>query len=200
MIGYRLYHDLRRGRRVTSPSALAGATADTRLAVAKTLLDFMRRELAVQVDYLDATKQETIQQQSSQRLITPWALDENELLEHAATLYPRSTRQGDFGGDVFVTARSGFGLYLRRTGTFPQYHDRLTTTEVNEIIRQLLDTLRLAGLVEIVDEAKSPTGLTATASLRRPFFGWKEKERSPSATPFECLANRKSVDGRILSS
>ena len=32
----------------------------------------MRRELAVQVDYLDATKQETIQQQSSQRLITPW--------------------------------------------------------------------------------------------------------------------------------
>ena len=185
VIGYRLYHDLRRGWRVTSPNleqcglleinylsldelsndssswqslhpALAGATAETRLVVAKTLLDFMRRELAVQVDYLDATKQETIQQQSSQRLITPWALDENELLEHAATLYPRSTRQGDFGGDVFVTARSGFGLYLRRTGTFPQYHDRLTTTEVNEIIRQLLDTLRLAGLVEIVDEAKSP--------------------------------------------
>ncbi len=57
---------------------------------------------------------------------------------------------------MFVTARSGFGLYLRRTGTFPQYHDRLTTTEVNEIIRQLLDTLRLAGLVEIVDEAKNP--------------------------------------------
>jgi ATP-dependent helicase YprA (DUF1998 family) len=185
VIGYRLYHDLRRGWRVTSPNleqcglleinylsldelssdssswqnlhpALAGAMAETRLAVAKTLLDFMRRELAVQVDYLDATKQETIQQQSSQRLITPWALDENELLEHAATLYPRSTRQGDFGGDVFVTARSGFGLYLRRTGTFPQYHDRLTTAEVNEIIRQLLDTLRLAGLVEIVDEAKSP--------------------------------------------
>ena len=185
VIGYRLYHDLRRGWRVTSPNleqcglleinylsldelsndnsswqslhpALAGATAETRLVVAKTLLDFMRRELAVQVDYLDATKQETIQQQSSQRLITPWALDENELLEHAATLYPRSTRQGDFGGDVFVTSRSGFGLYLRRTGTFPEYHDRLTTTEVNEIIRQLLNALRQAGLVEIVDEAKSP--------------------------------------------
>ena len=185
VIGYRLYHDLRRGWRVTSPNleqcglleinylsldelsndaaswqrlhpALAGATAETRLTVAKTLLDFMRREHAVQVDYLDASKQETIQQQSSQRLIAPWALDENEVLEHAATLYPRSTRQGDFGGDVFVTARSGFGLYLRRGGTFPDYHDRLTTTEVNEIIRQLLDTLRVAGLVEIVDEAKGP--------------------------------------------
>ena len=244
VIGYRLYHDLRRGWRVTSPNleqcglleinylsldelanditswenlhpSLAGATPETRCNVAKTLLDFMRRELAVQVDYLDPAKQETIQQQSSQRLTTPWALDENEVLEHAATLYPRSVRQGDFGGDVFVTARSGFGLYLRRTGTFPDYHDRLTTTEVNEIIRQLLDTLRLAGLVEIVDEAKSPDEvhgyrLPASAILwmegkgtkpfHRPFFGWKEKERSPSATPFGFPANRKSVDGRILSS
>jgi hypothetical protein len=34
--------------------------------------------------------------------------------------------------------------------------NRLTTTEVNEVIRQLLDTLRVAGLMEIVDEAKSP--------------------------------------------
>ena len=185
VIGYRLYHDLRRGWRVTSPNleqcglleigylsldelvkdvpswqdlhpALAGATPETRAAVAKTLLDFMRRELAIQVDYLDPTKQETIQQQSSQRLITPWALDENEVLEHASTLYPRPSRQGDFGGDVFVTARSGFGLYLRRTGIFPDYQERLTTREVDEIIRQLLNTLRLAGLVEIVDEGVGP--------------------------------------------
>lgn len=184
VIGYRLYHDLRRGWRVTSPNleqcglleinylsldelakdadswqklhpALAGATPETRFAVSKTLLDFMRRELAVQVDYLDPAKQETIQQQSSQRLIAPWALDENEVLEHASTLYPRSSRQGDSGGNVFVTARSGLGLYLRRTGTFPDYHDRISTKEANEIIRQLLDTLRLAGLVEIVDEARN---------------------------------------------
>ncbi len=184
VIGYRLYHDLRRGWRVTSPNleqcglleinylsldelakdaeswqklhpALAGATPETRFAVSKTLLDFMRRELAVQVDYLDPAKQETIQQQSSQRLIAPWALDENEVLEHASTLYPRSSRQGDSGGNVFVTARSGLGLYLRRTGTFPDYHHRISTEEANEIIRQLLDTLRLAGLVEIVDEVRN---------------------------------------------
>jgi ATP-dependent helicase YprA (DUF1998 family) len=185
VIGYRLYHDLRRGWRVTSPNleqcglleinylsldelskdtdswqklhpALAHAKPETRLAVAKTLLDFMRRELAVQVDYLDQAKQETIQQQSSQRLIAPWALDENEILEHSSTLYPRPSRQGDSGGDVFVTARSGFGLYLRRTGTFPEYHDRISTKEANQIIRQLLDTLRTAGLVEVVDEARTP--------------------------------------------
>ncbi len=185
VIGYRLYHDLRRGWRVTSPNleqcglleinylsleelasdrsswqdlhpALAGATPETRFVVAKTLLDFMRRELAIQVDYLDPNKQETIQQQSSQRLITPWALDENEALEHAGTLFPRSSRPSDFGGDVFVTARSGFGLYLRRSGTFPAYATRLASNEVNEIIRQLLNTLRVAGLVEITQEANNP--------------------------------------------
>ncbi len=185
VIGYRLYHDLRRGWRVTSPNleqcglleinylslddlakdadswqslhpALAQATPETRLAVSRTLLDFMRRELAIKVDYLDPTKQETIQQQSSQRLIAPWALDENEVLEHAATLYPRPSRQTDVSSNVFVTARSGFGLYLRRAGTFPNYFGRLSTEEANLIIRQLLETLRVAGLVEVVDEARNP--------------------------------------------
>ena len=127
-------------------------------------------------------------------------LDENEVLEHASTLYPRSTRQGDFGGDVFVTARSGFGLYLRRTGTFPDYPDRLSTKEANEIIRQLLNTLRLAGLVEIVDEAKSPEEVPVIAFPRQRLFGWRERAQNPSVTPFAYLANRRSVAGQILSS
>jgi hypothetical protein len=41
------------------------------MKVAKTLLDYMRRELAIKVDYLDPHAQERIQQQSSQRLIDP---------------------------------------------------------------------------------------------------------------------------------
>lgn len=57
---------------------------------------------------------------------------------------------------MFVTARSGFGLYLRRSGTFPAYATRLASNEVNEIIRQLLNTLRVAGLVEITQEANNP--------------------------------------------
>src|SRR6185295_15015174 len=93
VLGYRLYHDLRRGWRVTSPNleqcglleiqylsldelcadqtswashhlALAGASPQTRKNIAHTLLDFMRRSMAIQVDYLDQMKQETILQQS----------------------------------------------------------------------------------------------------------------------------------------
>src|SRR5262249_7817712 len=133
---------------------------------------------------------------SSQRLIAPWALDENELLEHAATLYPRSVRQSDSGGDVFVTSRSGFGLYLRRGGTFPDYRDRITTAEATEIIRQLLNTLRRAGLVEIVQEARTPDDvpgyrLPASAILWREGDGSKPF-RDPIRVPGESEAEGRT--------
>ena len=83
VLAYRIYTDLRRGWRVTAPNleqagllhidyrslgqlcaaeddwagthpALAGARAEVRQHVAGSLLDLMRRELAVKVDYLDA--------------------------------------------------------------------------------------------------------------------------------------------------
>jgi ATP-dependent helicase YprA (DUF1998 family)/very-short-patch-repair endonuclease len=185
VIGYRLYHDLRRGWRVTSPNleqcglleirylsldelcadqgswakchpALAEASTDTRAYVARTLLDFMRRSMAIQVDYLDQIKQETIQQQSNQRLIEPWALDENELMEKAWTLYPRPSTEGDTSGDVFLTSRGGFGQFLRRTDTLPHYGEPLRTAETNLMIGQLLDVLKTAGLVEVVREPRNP--------------------------------------------
>ena len=56
-------------------------------AIAKVLLDYMRRELAIKVDYLDETSRKRIEQRSSQRL-RPWAIDENEMLEHAAVALP----------------------------------------------------------------------------------------------------------------
>src|SRR6266700_1260999 len=123
VLGYRLYRDLKRGWRITSPNlekcglltikylsleevcgdeevwrkchaALSSATPETRAKVGKVLLDYMRRELAIKVDYLDQLYQENIQQQSSQRLVAPWALDENESKEYATILFPRS-RGGD---------------------------------------------------------------------------------------------------------
>src|SRR5205823_6930293 len=111
VLAYRLYRDLRRGWRVTSPNleqcglleiryqslddvcaaedvwadkhpALAGANSATRREVARVLLDFMRRSLGIKVDYLERTAQERMQQLSSQKLIPPWGLDENETLDY----------------------------------------------------------------------------------------------------------------------
>lgn len=183
VLGYRLYRDLKRGWRITSPNleqcglleikylslddvcrdeevwskghpALVSAGPETRTRVAKVLLDYMRRELAIKVDYLDSRYQENVQQQSSQRLVSPWAIDENETMEHAAILFPRSQKDKDYGGNVFLSARGGFGQYLRRSTTFAAYKDKLRLEDTQAIIADLLNGLRKAGLVEIVEQPR----------------------------------------------
>lgn len=180
VLGYRLYRDLKRGWRITSPNleqcglleiryqsledvcadqevwakghpALVSASPETRGKIAHVLLDHMRRELALKVDYLDPRVQEAIQQQSSQRLTSPWSIDENENMEAAGILYPRSRRDKDYRGNVFLSARGGFGQYLKRKNTFKEYGLPLSSDDVTTILRDLLEGLRVAGLVEVVD-------------------------------------------------
>ena len=181
VLGYRLYQDLRRGWRVTAPNleqcglleihyqsleelaaaqeewatrhaALATATPATRVEVAKTALDFLRRELAIKVDYLNKGYQEQIEQQSRQRLIPPWGLDENERMETSAVAYPRHSTPHDYKGDLYLSPLTGFGRYLRRPTTFLDYGAKLTVADADEVIKDLLEALRVAGLVEMVRE------------------------------------------------
>jgi ATP-dependent helicase YprA (DUF1998 family)/very-short-patch-repair endonuclease len=186
VLGYRLYLDLRRGWRITSPnleqcglleikyqslqevceaediwqnchSALSMAQPAIRAKIAKVLLDYMRRELAIKVDYLNDLHQEQIQQQSSQRLVPPWAIDENErTLEHAAILFPRPRDPEDYRGYIYLSARGGFGQYLRRKGTFKELTVPLKLVDTETIIQDLLRGLREAGLVEVVMEPRNP--------------------------------------------
>lgn len=183
VLGYRLYRDLKRGWRITSPnleqcgllsidylsldevcedqevwqeggghSALVTASPETRKRIARVLLDYMRRELSIKVDYLTPDYQENMQQQSSQRLIAPWAIDENEPMQYATTLFPRSRGQESDRSYVYLSVRGGFGQYLRRPRTFPDYHERLRSQETEQIILHLLRVLKTAGLVEQVAE------------------------------------------------
>jgi ATP-dependent helicase YprA (DUF1998 family)/very-short-patch-repair endonuclease len=187
VLGYRLYRDLKRGWRVTSPNleqcglleirylsldelceageewqgthaALASATPDIRRRICKVLLDYLRRELVIKVNYLDRTFQEQIQQKSSQRLIDPWAIDENEVraLEYAAVAFPRaSSGQADSGDYVFLSARGGFGQFLGRRATFPDLATPLKLDDRQRIIRELLERLAVAGIVEVIMPKRS---------------------------------------------
>jgi len=181
VLGYRLYRDLERGWRVTSPNleqcgllkisydsleevcaagdvwqekhpALVGASPETRARVAKVLLDDMRRRLAIKVDFLDYGYQERIRSRSNQNLIPPWAVDENEEMGYAAVLFPRSRRPKDPRDNAYLSARGGFGQYLRRSSTFKEYTDKLNLEETEEIIRGILEGLTEAGIVEVVAE------------------------------------------------
>jgi ATP-dependent helicase YprA (DUF1998 family)/very-short-patch-repair endonuclease len=182
VIGYRLYRDLKRGWRVSSPNleqcglieikyisleemcrteeiwrechgALASASSETRFALAKTLLDSMRRDLAVKVDYLNSEYQDRIRSLSSQHLKDPWALEYEERPESASVLYPRGRRRGDFRGNVYLSPRGGFGQYIRRRSTIPEWQENISVEESGDICRDLLSVLRRGGLVEEVSPA-----------------------------------------------
>jgi ATP-dependent helicase YprA (DUF1998 family)/very-short-patch-repair endonuclease len=186
VLGYRIYRDLKRGWRITSPNleqcglleihytsldevctaediwqdkhpVLVTAAPDVRQRVCRVLLDYMRRELAIKVEYLNPAHQESLRLLSSQRLRAPWAMDENEKLEHAAILFPRSRQdREEYGGNVFLSPRGGFGQYVRRSTTFPDYHEKIKMEETAVILQGLLECLRAGGLVEIVNEARQP--------------------------------------------
>ncbi|MCB5252417.1 MAG: DEAD/DEAH box helicase, partial [Candidatus Cloacimonetes bacterium] len=186
VLGYHLYRDLKRGWRVTAPNleqtglleieylsidelagdndqwaschpAIANADKETRANILKALLDWMRRELAIKVSYLDQQEQERILQHSQQRLVPPWGFDENEQtkqLTHASVLYPRSRRPGDYGGDTYLSTRSGFGQYIRRKNTISNYDQKLTLDDTRQIIENLLGGLITYGIIEKVKDSK----------------------------------------------
>ena len=180
VIGYRIYRDLKRGWRIIMPNleqcgllqieyldiatlaadedvwgnlhpALAGAAPETRESIARTLLDFLRRGLAIKVGYLDENAQDRIRQNSLQRLIEPWGLEEEERMEHAAVALPRATRKGDYRGNIFISARGGYGTYLRRPGTLPEGAS-LNLEGTQQVIEDIFRALTTYGLTEVVRE------------------------------------------------
>lgn len=207
VLGYRIYRDLRRGWRIALPNleqcglleigyadldavceaedvwvdkhpVLVTVSPQTRMMIAKTLLDYMRRELAIKVDYLDSSYQERLQQLSSQRLIEPWAIDEDEKMEYASTLIPRSSAGDDGRGNyTYVSARGGFGMYLRRPGTLG-LTEKISLEDTESIIQGLLEGLRIAGLVEVTRPAKDQSdvpGYQLVASAMRWYAGTGER-------------------------
>lgn len=190
VLAYRVYHDLRQGWRVTAPNleqsglltiqykylaeiaadeeewqdchpALATAAPDTRAYIGQTLLDFMRRELAIKVDHLRPDYQETIKFKSTQRLVEPWSIDENEQMTAATIAYP-CTQSALTGSrrfeNIYISEYGGFGHFLRRKGTFANHDDKLTLVETLQIIQEILERLRRASLVTIVREDTDNAG------------------------------------------
>jgi very-short-patch-repair endonuclease len=184
VLGYRLYVDLRRGWRVTAPNLeqcgllhidftsfdavvaddnlwgkchplLATATVDVRARVLRAMLDLLRRELAIKVDFLDTEYYEQIQQMSSQHLEGPWALDESETPERPAVVFPRSKAQHDRNDWMRLSSRSNFGIFLRRRVFADQDP---TTQDIETAIADLFAHVALpAGYVARVLEPPSGT-------------------------------------------
>ena len=188
VLAYRLYRDLRRGWRVTAPNleqcglleiqyqslddvcaaqdvwadkhaALASASPATRREVAKVLLDFMRRSLAIKVDYLERTAQERMQQLSSQKLEAPVGPGRERKARLCARPLSRDVELGNQEDreNIYLSPRGGFGQYLGPHGRrSPASSAQLDLDGRMLVIRDLLEALRVAGLVEIVDRPRAP--------------------------------------------
>ena len=139
-------------RLVEVPAALQSAPAKTRQEIVRTLLDVLRRALAVKVDVLDSQKQHDLVEQTKPRLLegTVWHLDDERELTQSVVAWPRSRRRGERGG-YFVSSYGAYGQYTRRTlVTHLPSDQRLGRSETDAVIRFLFLALKRYGIVEQV--------------------------------------------------
>lgn len=181
-IGYRLYADQRRGWRLVSPnleqcgllridylhldeivrdpklwsgihSLLEERSPEQRLELCRTVLDELRRGLAIKVEYLNTDYLDnTILPNSRQRLVRPWALaeedeDDRDLdLKRATRAYCSTVRNNRSA--LALSGRSGLGQYLAKRARRWDYSSKLPLVEREQILEDLLTLLQRANLVE----------------------------------------------------
>ena len=228
VLGYYLYQDLRRGWRLTSPNleqsglleidylslqefcadndvwspfrpALVDAPPEVRETACRVLLDFMRRELAIRVSYLDSTEQDRMRQLSTQYLVAPWAIHEQDALEASNFVLPRGrARDGQDRGFVYVSSRGGFGMWLRQNLKAYAPDGRLTLEDSDYLIKDLLRALIIPGIVHAAPEPKEEVPgyqVNASAMIWQPAPG-----RRHSTTRFACPTGRRVGSARTRSS
>jgi very-short-patch-repair endonuclease len=199
VLEYHLYRDLRRGWRVVAPNLeqcgllkvgylsledvcrddeawqnchpnLITASPETRYQICKTLLDFIRRGLAIEVDALKPEYQERVQRQSSQNLIEPWSIDEGEKLERARVVQTQSGKSDEGDTVINLSPRGGFGQYLKRLDTFPKATPLSKTEDVEKTITDILKILvEPAGILSEVN--REERGYQIKARAIRWFLG-----------------------------
>ena len=186
VLGYRLYFDLQRGWRIANPNLeqlnlldiryreleaccqdeeewrkahplLGAMTPEQRFAIARDLLDRMRKALCIKTIYLDPSFQEQIRNRSFNELKEPWGLSEEDRLEPHAVMVPRPASK--IGGKdsrlVHVSHRSAFGRKLRSKALAGAAASRrpqqFGEQDYNALVDGILSVLTVYGYVEPTD-------------------------------------------------
>jgi superfamily II DNA/RNA helicase len=143
---------------IETPPALRACPPPLREEVLRTLLDVLRRSLAVKVDVLDPQKQLDLVEQTNPRLLdgTVWYLEDTRELVKSQVAYPRPKQKGDANG-FFLSSYGSFGRYLRRSllQHLPK-GQAFGREEVDKTIRFLFLALKRYGIVEQVRSGEIP--------------------------------------------
>ena len=151
VLNYRIYADLKRGWRLTSPNLeqcgllsieyrsvreiaedqeswqdchpnLAQASPQQRENIMTVLLDSMRRELAINIKCLTLREQNAIIQKSNAELIDPWRIDEDpKVLQHSVIFFPCSKK------DRQTQQKADQNKYLGERSRFARFLNRKNT-------------------------------------------------------------------------
>lgn len=143
-----------------SHGELVSASHEQRGRIITVLLDHLRRNLIVKEDSLTPIHQERISEQSRQRLkeLSPWRIDDPGTMVRAGVVWPRSRTRQAHSEDIFLSAQSNFGMFLSQRGVLPLLNGSLSLENRTQIIKDLLEGLRVWGLVEEVRSAKDSDG------------------------------------------
>lgn len=137
---------------IDTPAPLRSCPHELREEILLTLLDVLRRSLAVKVDVLDPQKQLDLVEQTNPRLLedTVWYLDDARELSKSNIAYPRPRNQQDRSG-FFVSSYGGYGRYLKRSLVpYVPQGQNFGRNEVDQTIRFLFLALRRYGIIEQV--------------------------------------------------
>jgi len=143
---------------IETPAPLRDCPPEVREELLCTLLEILRRSLAVKVDVLDSQKQLDLVEQTKPRLLegTVWYLEDVRELVKSEVAYPRPKRQQDRTG-FFVSSYGGYGRYLKRSlATYVPPGQLFGRTEVDQVIRFLFLALKRYGIVEQVRSGDVP--------------------------------------------
>ncbi len=143
---------------IETPEPLRNCTAEMRREILCTLLDVMRKSLAVKVDVLDPQKQLDLVEQTNPRLLedTVWYLENAVDLEKSVVAYPRPKQRQDRSG-LFISSYGGFGRYLKRSvAPYASAGHKFGRDEVDKVIHFLFLALKRYGIVEQVRSGDAP--------------------------------------------
>ncbi len=207
LVEYRLYEDLRRGWRVIQPNLeqcgllqvdynglgdlaarddlwrdvplLSALPAAERHEILKTLLDEMRRQLAIEVDCLKPQRQEEFRRRVIEHLNERWAFEPEERLRAAATYVLPGERQRDT--DTSLSNRTAFGRWLsnRLERAAGQRPDEPT---YNNILSQTVRHLVNYGLVTEIAETHHNHPFRGYR-LKAGALIWKPGDGTPAIDP-----------------
>jgi ATP-dependent helicase YprA (DUF1998 family) len=167
LLEYRTYEDLRRSWRITQPNLeqcglllidyldleevcnddqywqehplLAQASPQKREFIARTILEYMRRELAIDADCLNPDKQSPMLKEINGNLNAQWRFNEDERLREASIFYETSDDKKNYSRSL--SARSTIGRFLRSAWS-----------EEDRIAASLIDTKKNSSSLPISEQ------------------------------------------------